>query len=185
MAESRAMGRVIKRGAGDLGDISPETGFADTSPGARGGKVISGEAFSAKGDAQGIRDRAHEEADQIVAQARAEAERIKREAFEQAKRKGYDDGRQKGAEELAEIVASAAQRLKQIEAQAIPQLKDLALAIARKILGKELEFHPEAVVDIIKQALSEKARQRREIFLRVNPADLQVLRERKEELVEV
>jgi len=43
----------------------------------------------------------------------------------------------------------------------------------------------EAVVDIVKQALSEKARQRREIFLRVNPEDLQHIRENKPALLEV
>src|SRR6185436_15287526 len=98
---------------------------------------------------------------------------------------GYAEGKNEGAAELSEVVAKASQRLKQIEAQVVPQLKDLALAIARKILGKELEFHPDAVVEIIKQALSEKARQRREIFLRVNPDDLHILRERKAELIEV
>jgi hypothetical protein len=57
--------------------------------------------------------------------------------------------------------------------KALEQLKELAVSIARKVLGRELEFAPEGVVDLIKQALSEKARQRREIYLRVNPADLQ------------
>ena len=83
------------------------------------------------------------------------------------------------------MIAGVAKRYQQIEAQAIPQLKELALTIARKILGRELEFSPEAVVDIVKQALSEKARQRREIFLRINPQDMQAIREHKADLLEV
>jgi type III secretion protein L len=176
--------RVIKRGEVS-GDISPDTGFADQAAGAKSSKVISGEAFVAKSEAKTIRERAQEEVGQIVSDAHAEAERIKQQAYEEAKAQGYKDGRNEGAQELAATVARASQRLKQIEAQAVPQLKELALAIARKILGKELEFHPEAVVDIVKQALSEKARQRREIFLRVNPEDLQLLREKKADLIEV
>jgi type III secretion protein L len=75
--------------------------------------------------------------------------------------------------------------MQQIEAQAVPQLKDLAVAIARKIIGRELEFHPEGVVDIVKQALTEKARLRREIFLRVNPEDMDLIRSSKPQLIEV
>ena len=88
-------------------------------------------------------------------------------------------------EELTEMIATSSRRLQMIEEQVEPQLKDLALRIARKILGRELEFHPEAVVDIVKQALSDKARQRREVYLRVNPDDLQYIREHKSELLEV
>src|SRR5690242_95830 len=98
------MARVIKRGEAPGGDITPDTGFADQSPAARSGRVISGEAFTAKGDAQGIRDRAQHEAEQIVTQARAEAERIKKQAYEEAKQKGYADGRDQGAAELSEVV---------------------------------------------------------------------------------
>ncbi|HET6347411.1 MAG TPA: FliH/SctL family protein, partial [Myxococcota bacterium] len=61
----------------------------------------------------------------------------------------------------------------------------LAVSIARRVLGRELEFHPEAVVQIVKQALGEKARQRREISLRVHPDDLQMIREHKAELLEI
>ena len=41
------------------------------------------------------------------------------------------------------------------------------------------------MVDIIRQALTEKARQRREIFLRVHPEDMKYVREHKAELLEV
>jgi len=184
------MAKLIKRSSVDDGDVSPDTGFVD-DPGA-GRKVISGKKYEAKAeakdivakakaDAQRIVGEAREQAAGLITEAQAEGEQIKADA----KTGGYQEGREQGATELAEIVAGASQRLSQIEAQAVPQLKELAVTIARKILGKELEFHPDGVVDIVKQALGEKARQRREIFLRVNPEDMTAIRESKPDLLEV
>jgi len=182
------MAKLIKRGSVDLGDISPDTGLADRGT----SKVISGKKFEAKAEAAGIRERAEAEAQAIIADAQTQAQQILEQAQaegvqlrEQAQAQGYEEGRNQGAAELAEVVAGASSRLNQIETQAVPQLRDLALSIAKKILGRELEFAPEAVVDIVKQALSEKARLRREIFLRVNPDDLEAIREHKPDLLEV
>lgn len=183
------MGKVIKRGTAELGDISPETGFAEARErppmapdnAARRGAVIDRDVFEARSEAQQIRDRALVEAEELRKAAEVEAEEIKAKAYQL----GYQEGRDAGAAELAEVVAKHAQRMEQIEAQAEPQLRDLAVAIARKIIGKELEFHPDAVVDIVRAALAEKARLRREIFLRVNPADLQFIRDKKPDLLDV
>jgi flagellar biosynthesis/type III secretory pathway protein FliH len=174
------MGKVIKKGNTELGDINPDTGFADLSA-QRRAPVISRSTAEAKSEAALIRERAEQQADEIVKQAEIEAEQLKANAFNQ----GYEEGKNAAAAELSEVVASSSRRLQQIEAQAEPQLRDLAVKIARKIIGKELEFAPEAVVDVVKQALSEKARQRREIFLRVHPDDLQLIRESKAELIEI
>lgn len=175
------MSKVIKRG--EAGDISPDTGFAETN--VKRAPIIRSDIADAKNEAQSIRERALVEMDDLRQKAQEETQRALEEAKERGYQEGYQEGRNAGATELAEIVAQSSQRLAQIEAQAEPQLKTLALAIAKKIIGKELEFHPEAVVDIIKQALSEKARQRREIVLRVNPEDMSFVREHKAELLEV
>jgi len=183
------MTKVIKRTATEAGDITPETGFAETT---KAHRIISKDKFEAKAEAQNIREQAQAEAAELKAEAQAEAEQLLLEATANAERmsqdareKGYREGREQGATELAEVVAQSSRRLQQIESQAIPQLKELSLSIARKILGKELQISPETVLDIVKQALAEKARQRREIFLRVNPDDLALIREHKGELLEV
>jgi len=171
--------KVIKGTDAGLGEIS-DTGFAE--PAVRPSKkIVKRETEEARNQAASIVGRAKAEAKEIVHQAELEAVRIKEDANED----GLRDGREQGAQELAEVVAAASARMNQIEAQVEPQLKELAIKIARKILGRELEFHPEGVVDIVKQALSEKARQRREIYLRVHPDDLQHIRENKADLLEV
>ena len=172
------MSKVIKKSDVQGGDISPDTGFAES---VRRAPIISRDTAQARSEAQTIREQANGKAEEIIRQAELEAEQLKEKAYQL----GYQEGKDAGAAELSEIVAQASARLQQIEAQVEPQLRELALKIARKILGKELEFHPEAVVEIVKQALSEKARQRREIFLRVNPEDLQFIRESKSDLLEV
>jgi type III secretion system HrpE/YscL family protein len=172
--------KVIKGTDVGLGDISPDTGFAE--PTARPShKVVKGETVEARAEAASILARAKAEAEEIINEAELEAVRIK----EMANEEGLRQGRDQGAQELSEIVGRTSTRLAQIEAQVEPQLRELALRIARKILGRELEFHPDGVVDIVKQALSEKARQRREIYLRVHPEDLQYIRENKAALLEV
>jgi type III secretion system HrpE/YscL family protein len=172
--------RVIKGTDVGLGDISPDTGFAE--PTARPSrKVVKGDTVAARAEAASIVSRAQAEAEEIIDQAELEAVRIK----EMANEEGLRQGRDQGAQELCEIVGRASTRLAQIEAQVEPQLRELALRIARKILGRELASRPEGVVDIVKQALSEKARQRREIYLRVHPEDLRYIRENKAALLEV
>ncbi|MBN1960807.1 MAG: flagellar assembly protein FliH [Deltaproteobacteria bacterium] len=172
------MAKVIKRSS-DNGDISPDTGFTDTL--LRRAPIIRSDVIEARSEGQLIRERAEAEATEIREQAQQDAHELK----EQARNEGYKEGCDKGAAELSQIVAESSRRLQQIEEQAIAQLRDLALTIARKIIGCELELRPEVVVDIIKQALSDKARQRRELVLRVNPDDLAVVREHRAELLEV
>ena len=172
------MAKVIKRGSIDSAEVSNDGAVPSVS---RRAPVIERSTVEAKSQAQDIRARAQAEADEILESARSEAESI----LARAKEEGYAQGRDQGASELVETVARASHRLQQIEGQLVPQIKDLALGIAKKILGRELSTRPEAVVELVREALAEKARQRREISLRVHPEDLQIIRENRAELLEV
>lgn len=178
--QTKSMGKVIKKSVVDVSEAAEPTTLSE-QPFSKRAPIIDKSTFEAKSDAQGIREKALVEAEEIKKAAMQEGEEIKKRAREE----GYMEGKAAGAEELTEMIATSSRRLQMIEEQVEPQLKDLALRIAKKILGRELEFHPEAVVDIVKQALSDKARQRREVYLRVNPEDLQYIREHKAELLEV
>jgi flagellar biosynthesis/type III secretory pathway protein FliH len=81
------------------------------------------------------------------------------------------------------MITKHSRRLDQKESEVAAQIRQLALAIAKKIVGKELEFNPEAVVDMAKKHL-QSIRQRKEVYLRVCPADLNVLRDHKRDLVD-
>lgn len=183
------MAKLIKRDG-----IGEETLVSEMPQAASGrrGAVIDRDTYEAGREAQQILQRAeaqvgerieaaNTEAEAIVARAREEAE----QALQQAREEGLRAGREEGLAGLVEATLRANRQLDALEAEIVPQLKALAMGIARRVIGRELEFHPETIVEIVKQALGDKARQRREITLRVNPADAQMLRESRAELVEV
>ena len=183
------MAKLIKRVGGD--EAPPQAEFTQIAE-ARRTPVIDRETFEARAGAQGIRERAESQAADLVAEATARSEAMLAEAQQEAERMradaeaaGREAGRQEGIGQLSEAVARASARLQAAEAQLVPQLGSLAVSIARKILGRELEFAPEAVVELVKQALADKARQRREITLRVHPDDLRILRDSRADLAEV
>ena len=172
------MAKVIKREERGLTDIE-ETPAQMTLN--RRATIIEKSSVQARTEAESIRKRAQADANTLLQEARDEATRLHEEAHQQ----GYDEGRNQGSAELTEIVASATQRLRTLEHQAIPQLKELVISIAKKVLGREFKSHPDTIIDLIRHALAEKARQRREISLRVNPEDLAVLKANKSSLMEV
>jgi type III secretion protein L len=186
------MTRLIKKNPTDTETDTQRPSLSSPEHAVRKSPVIDKETFEARNESHAIRERAKAQAEHIVSEAEAEAKRVLLAAQEQAEQikqeahaQGLEEGKTEGATALAETVAQASARMAHIEAQVVPQLKDLAVAIAKRILGKELSMHPEQVVAIVRQALAEKARQRTEIFLRVHPEDLALLRTEKHALLEV
>jgi type III secretion protein L len=183
------MAKLIKRD--DAGEET-QVGEGPQSGLGRRGPVIDRDTFEAKSDAQQIRERAEaqaaqlqaetqEEAAKIVSQAHEEAQAIKATAYEE----GLRAGREEGSQALIEATLRANSDIAALQDTLVPQIKTLAMAIARRVIGRELEFHPEAVVEIVKQALGDKARQRREITLRVHPDDAQMLRDSRADLLDM
>ncbi len=173
------MGKVIKKGTSDASAQRPESGLTDSKT--RRSPIIDKETFEARSEAQEIQARARSEADALLEKARQEANDLR----EEARQEGRESGRSEGAAELTETIAQASVRLQELEEKLTSQLTDVAIAIARKILGQELQTNPDAVIKIVRNALAEKARQRQEISLRVHPEDLAIIRENKAQLLEV
>lgn len=70
--------------------------------------------------------------------ARREAKRIRIEAvtaFEEEKRRGFEEGRKEGAEATARLLAETSAKADRYLAEADGQLVDLAMAIVQRILG--------------------------------------------------
>ncbi|HEV3322004.1 MAG TPA: FliH/SctL family protein [Solirubrobacteraceae bacterium] len=117
----------------------------------------------------------------ILADAAAEAERIRELARAEGHAEGLAQGREDGLSEarsaasalrqaLAEALALRAQLAEETEADAVA----LALALAAKILAGTLAVEPERVLDTVRGALR-RVTDRRRVTVLVDPADLETV----------
>jgi flagellar assembly protein FliH len=105
--------------------------------------------------------------------------------FSDGEKKGYEQGERAGSEAAAVHLEPVLQSLKQMlqEMDALQrreyrhfekELVDLALAVARKIIGREVAANPEAVAGLLRDALS-RIEHAGSLSIRMNPDDLQRL----------
>ncbi len=110
---------------------------------------------------------------EMVAAAETESRRIRDGAEAERSRvvaAAAEEGRRDGFARAAAVLAQAATERDRRLASAEREVVALALDLARRILGRELAERTSAVADLAGRALAE-ARERREVTLRVNPAD--------------
>ena len=118
----------------------------------------------------------------LIAEAEAEAGTL----AEQARLRGYEEGRAAGLAAAAEELATGAGALaaalaevremrdgvaEEVEREAV----ELALALAGKIVVATLQIRPELVVEVLQGALRRVSGERT-IAIVVNPADLEIVR---------
>jgi type III secretion system HrpE/YscL family protein len=145
------------------------------SPVGHGG-VISKEAYGA-----------YNEAKEILAVAEREAERIRQEAVQlrdEQVRQGFEEGHRTGYQEALAGLAGLERRFDEICKDLEPQLVELAIGVARKIIGRELGTNPDTIADIVAQALR-TVRHQRDITVRVHPDHVDEVTERKHALLGV
>lgn len=135
------------------------------------------------------------EAKRVLAEAHRQADQMRQDAV----RKGYEEGLQIGREEglclyrqaidslrdevqkLVDAILAERQRLwEEME----PQVIELVLEIARKVLREEIQARREATLSIIKHALRRVA-DTEHVRIRVHPDDLQIAREHREDFLAV
>ncbi len=122
---------------------------------------------------------------QLIAQARADAERTRCEAFAE----GREEGLEKAAEEVQgalSVLRNLTRSLKEQEQKLIEQIEEdvirLAVAVAGKIVGKEVAVDREVVKRCVARAI-EKILERERLVIYVNPVDLPVVMQYKDELI--
>ncbi|MHB0877387.1 MAG: FliH/SctL family protein [Anaerolineae bacterium] len=134
--------------------------------------------------------------EQLLAEATARAQAILEEAEQQAaavqvqtQQQGLAQGRAEGlrqgtakaqadnaevAGRLAALAGAAEQEVERVFAQAEPQLVDLALAIARRIVGAELAANPVLVAEVVAKAIDE-ARGAGHHTIHLHPDDVRLI----------
>jgi flagellar assembly protein FliH len=118
----------------------------------------------------------------ILAQAMADAQRIREVARAEGYEAGHAAGHEHGAAEIAAATAALAQAVEGVEAlrtEVVGAVEtdavELALALAAKILAGALQGSPELVVEVVQGALR-RISDRRRITVLVNPGDLELVR---------
>lgn len=131
---------------------------------------------------------AYEEAKEIITRSRQEASRLQKEAqatLEQAvvekeaeRQRGYNQGLQEGLSQLTQKILETELAREKILGDAEPQIIQMVMDIAEKVIGKEVQEG--AVVDVVKKAISQAVG--RKISVRINPLDVPFMKEREKEL---
>lgn len=167
-----AIGKVIK------GDGVAEPALSTERPALRPPRagVMNAEVFEARQGAQGILEEAQREKERILAEALREKEEVLAKAREQ--------GRQEGLAQSTEIILRAKMQAGEILASHERDIIALALKVAEKILGRDLEREPELIVDLCSSAI-DNLRNARSMVLRVHPKTAAVLRAKKPVLMEL
>lgn len=145
---------------------------------------------AAEKQAAAIMDEAGEAAEELKAKAREQGFAEGREAgLEDGRREGYEQGRKEGEEagmamaaqaieeaarQARSTISVAEEQARQTLLGAERQIVDMALTLARKILAREIEENPMAVLPIVQAALG-RVRDQEQITLRVNPQDYELV----------
>lgn len=122
---------------------------------------------------------------QIKLPTAEEIERIYQEAHEQGRRQGYEEGSKSGYEEGRTKAHEQAQRLAllgdrlenalaQFDSEVGGELMALAVELAREVVRREIQAHPETLLDVVREALEQIPHQHATLYL--NPEDASLVR---------
>lgn len=118
----------------------------------------------------------------------AELERLQKQAWDEAWQKGHEEGLKAGqqaaaaeARKLAQALTALAQPTREMDEQIERELLELALCVAREVIGLELETRPELVQQVIGQALNHLPSAAQEIRVFLNPEDAALMETHQQE----
>ncbi len=125
---------------------------------------------------------AQEKARSILQEAHREAQEIKKQAFQEGYKEGLQTGKKDGLSEVEKQFASFLEELKSLIEQTLterkriikelePQVVDLSMKIAEKILRREAASYEDMIFEQVETALN-KLNDRTKITLRANRMDV-------------
>ena len=140
---------------------------------ASGQKILPAETYQTLLTAKEMLDKVREDAKKFTAENVVEAEKIK----EQAEKEGFAKGLELWAKQIKNLEEEIDNTHREVQKLVIP----VALKAARKIVAKEIELHPEIIVDTVSNNLKAVA-QHTKIKIFVNKDDYEILESHKNQL---
>jgi flagellar biosynthesis/type III secretory pathway protein FliH len=122
-------------------------------------------------------------AEQVLSEARMQAERLRAAAERESREAGYAAGLRQGLADTAEVAARFHAALQSALDGLEADVLALVRRIAAEVVGAELAQRPEAVADVVRTALA-AVRNRRSVTVCVHGDDLPLLEPRRAELAE-
>ncbi|HKJ76285.1 MAG TPA: flagellar assembly protein FliH [Gammaproteobacteria bacterium] len=132
--------------------------------------------------------KAREEEVEAQALTAEQIEEIQKEAYAEAYASGYEKGREEGYAEWQRETQAAVQRLDQVfrslarpledvDAAVEQELTELAIAIGRQLIRRELRANPEEIVGVVREALDALPSAAQGIRVFLHPDDAALVRE--------
>lgn len=126
-----------------------------------------------------------EDVDEVPAPVTAEQiEAIQKAAYQEGFEQGHKEGLAKGeaearknAQRIAQIAQGLSKPLQELDEQLEHELVDLALAIGRELVRRELAARPEQVVDVVREAVGLLPSSSSSIRIFLHPEDAKLVRE--------
>ncbi|MBF0343150.1 MAG: hypothetical protein HQL06_02870 [Nitrospirae bacterium] len=133
--------------------------------------------------------------EEMERQARQKAVLIEKEAYQKGLQKGIEEGEKTGLKNAQDITTPMIEHLsrliedlKTFRTKSLeglqPQVVELAVGIAKKIIGEELSVKPELIISIVKEALM-RIDKAGHITIKVNPAVYDLIIKHKDNLLDV
>ena len=108
---------------------------------------------------------------------------VEQSAYDQGFAQGYNDGLEQGRKEIEEhvsylqsLMTTLAMPLLDLDKQVVDELVDLAMAVTRQMVRRELKISPGEVVAVVKEALSLLPVTAGDIQLELHPEDAELVR---------
>ncbi|HNT36718.1 MAG TPA: FliH/SctL family protein, partial [bacterium] len=150
----------------------------------------------AQKEKQTILSNALAEKERILNQARLERDEIQRRAYEEGYEKGLQEGLNKGTQQgrqevlkvqkpigdrLQGIVDAAEQAFSRVCTECEHDMIELIISVAEKVIHQQIDQSNEIVLNMVRETIARSA-DKREVLLRVNPDDVELVREHQEVL---
>lgn len=148
------------------------------------------QVVAARQEAERIIQKAVREGEEIIKKAQAEREAFveaaRREGFARGYQEGYDQGLQEAnliKEQAENLLVEARKAYRAVMVQAEPNLLELSILIAEKIIKRQVALAPDTVKTLAAELLKE-VHAGETFFLYVHPSEAKLLEEARQELVE-
>lgn len=142
-------------------------------------------------DAEALLADAHERARALIEDAAARADAIAQDARKRGHDDGFHAGREAADREMEDMLVTMRGLLEMARIErhklivdAEPELVRLALGIAERVLHQQVALDRGVVVEMARTAIA-RLIERDSVTVRVNPADLERMREHREELIAI